>query len=111
MVFEMSIQDFDDQTQDHLFPHRNGGVDYREGSFISEEVKGYQEPGVYHSDSQVGTVFIRISVPELKLQVTKDKFFLNTDRFVFGFSVIYTVISSYDATVFIQISVQELQVN
>ncbi|XP_065926674.1 SH3 and multiple ankyrin repeat domains protein 2 isoform X4 [Magallana gigas] len=68
MVFEMSIQDFDDQTQDHLFPHRNGGVDYREGSFISEEVKGYQEPGVYHSDSQVGTVFIRISVPELKLQ-------------------------------------------
>lgn len=74
MVFEMSIQDFDDQTQDHLFPHRNGGVDYREGSFISEEVKGYQEPGVYHSDSQVGTVFIRISVPELKLQVTEDKF-------------------------------------
>lgn len=68
MVFEMSIQDFDDQTQDHLFPHHNGGVDYREGSFISEEVKGYQEPGVYHSDSQVGTVFIRISVPELKLQ-------------------------------------------
>lgn len=74
MVFEMSIQDFDDQTQDHLFPHRNGGVDYREGSFISEEVKGYQEPGVYHSDSQVGTVFIRISVPELKLQVREDKF-------------------------------------
>lgn len=74
MVFEMSIQDFDDQTQDHLFPHRNGGVDYREGSFISEEVKGYQEPGVYHSDSQVGTVFIRISVPELKLQVTEDEF-------------------------------------
>lgn len=69
MVFEMSIQDFNDQTQDHMYPHHNGVVDYREGSFISEEVKGYQEPGVYHSDSQVGTVFIRISVPELKLQV------------------------------------------
>ncbi|XP_056013643.1 SH3 and multiple ankyrin repeat domains protein 3-like isoform X6 [Ostrea edulis] len=68
MVFEMSIQDFNDQTQDHMYPHHNGVVDYREGSFISEEVKGYQEPGVYHSDSQVGTVFIRISVPELKLQ-------------------------------------------
>ncbi|XP_062608347.1 SH3 and multiple ankyrin repeat domains protein 2-like isoform X4 [Saccostrea cucullata] len=68
MVFEMSIQDFDDRTHDHMYPHQNGGVDYREGSFISDEVKGYQESGVYHSDSQVGTVFIRISVPELKLQ-------------------------------------------
>nr|XP_022290986.1 SH3 and multiple ankyrin repeat domains protein 1-like isoform X4 [Crassostrea virginica] len=71
MVFEMSIQDFHDQPHDHMYPHHNGGgggLDYREGSFISEEVKGYQEPGVYHSDSQVGTVFIRISVPELKLQ-------------------------------------------
>ena len=72
MVFEMSIQDFHDQPHDHMYPHHNGGgggLDYREGSFISEEVKGYQESGVYHSDSQVGTVFIRISVPELKLQV------------------------------------------
>ncbi|XP_078327445.1 uncharacterized protein LOC111102495 isoform X2 [Crassostrea virginica] len=71
MVFEMSIQDFHDQPHDHMYPHHNGGgggLDYREGSFISEEVKGYQESGVYHSDSQVGTVFIRISVPELKLQ-------------------------------------------
>lgn len=88
MVFEMSIQDFDDQTQDHLFPHHNGGVDYREGSFISEEVKGYQEPGVYHSDSQVGTVFIRISVPELKLQVNKDNFSEYWLICVFGFYVI-----------------------
>lgn len=99
MVFEMSIQDFDDQTQDHLFPHRNGGVDYREGSFISEEVKGYQEPGVYHSDSQVGTVFIRISVPELKLQVREDKFLW----ILIDFGILcYSVKSCWDG-VFIQI--------
>lgn len=99
MVFEMSIQDFDDQTQDHLFPHRNGGVDYREGSFISEEVKGYQEPGVYHSDSQVGTVFIRISVPELKLQVREDKFLW----ILIDFKILcYSVKSCLDG-VFIQI--------
>lgn len=75
MVFEMSIQDFDDQIQDYLFFYRNGGVDYREGFFIFEEVKGYQEFGVYYSDSQVGTVFIWILVLELKLQVIEDKFF------------------------------------
>jgi len=49
--------------------YQNGGLDEGDVSFISGSPAHVYNDGNYGMDNQTGTVFIRISIPELKIQV------------------------------------------